>query len=64
MLFDYERGWQYTPGTHTLVATDGEDELSSTTVELQPELEITNVERYTGGRPTPSNHRVKFGVNC
>jgi hypothetical protein len=54
-LFDYRRGWHYTPGEHTLVAVEDGEEVESTTIPLTPELEITNVEPYTGGRPTPSN---------
>ncbi|WP_436932829.1 twin-arginine translocation signal domain-containing protein [Halosimplex halobium] len=54
-LFDYRRGWHYTPGEHTLVAVADGEEVESTTLPLTPELEITNVEPYTGGRPTPSN---------
>ncbi|QPV61552.1 twin-arginine translocation signal domain-containing protein [Halosimplex litoreum] len=54
-LFDYRRGWHYTPGEHTLVAVEDGEEVGSTTIPLTPELEITNVEPYTGGRPTPSN---------
>jgi len=55
-LFDYSRGWQYSPGEHSLVAVNDEDEeITSTTVPLEPEIEITDVEQYTSGRPTPSN---------
>ncbi|WP_436926214.1 twin-arginine translocation signal domain-containing protein [Halosimplex amylolyticum] len=54
-LFDYRRGWHYTPGDHTLVAVNDGEEVESTTIPLTPELEITGVEPYTGGRPTPSN---------
>lgn len=54
-LFDYRRGWHYTPGEHTLVAVKDGEELASMTVPLVPNLEITEVKLYTGGRPTPSN---------
>jgi len=55
-LFDYRRGWHYNPGTHTLLALDeDETELAETEIDLSPELEITEVKPYSGGRPTPSN---------
>jgi len=54
-LFDYRRGWHYTPGDHILVGVEGGEEVESTTIPLTPELEIANVEPYTGGRPIPSN---------
>ncbi|ELZ20860.1 hypothetical protein C475_19713 [Halosimplex carlsbadense 2-9-1] len=54
-LFNYSQGWHYTPGEHSLVAISDEEEVASKTIPLEPDLEITNVEPYTGGRPTPSN---------
>ncbi|QLH81296.1 twin-arginine translocation signal domain-containing protein [Halosimplex pelagicum] len=54
-LFDYRRGWHYTPGDHTLVAVKEGEEIASMTVPLVPDLEITDVTPYTDGRPTPSN---------
>jgi len=55
-LFDYDQGWHYTSGEHSLAAVSEEgQEIESRIVPLEPELELTNVEQYTGGRPTPSN---------
>jgi hypothetical protein len=54
-LFDYRRGWHYTPGEHSLVAIADGEKNASKTVPLKPKLEISDVEPYTGGRPTPSN---------
>ncbi|WP_436932437.1 twin-arginine translocation signal domain-containing protein [Halosimplex halobium] len=54
-LFDYRRGWHYTPGEHSLVAISDDEEVASKTFPLEPQLEITEVQPYSGGRPTPSN---------
>ncbi|QLH77240.1 hypothetical protein HZS55_08010 [Halosimplex rubrum] len=54
-LFDYRRGWHYTPGEHSLVAIADGDEVASKTLSLEPTLKITDIEPYSGGRPTPSN---------
>ena len=54
-LFDYRRGWYYEPGEYELVAVSDGEEVASTTVELVPDLQVTDVQQYTEGRPTPSN---------
>jgi len=54
-LFDYQRGWYYEPGEHELVAVSDDEEVASTTVELEPELTVTDVQQYTEGRSTTTN---------
>ncbi|WP_436927661.1 hypothetical protein [Halosimplex amylolyticum] len=54
-LFDLSRDWSYQPGKHSIVAVADSEEVGSTTINLQPELEIKDIEQYTDGRPTPSN---------
>jgi hypothetical protein len=54
-LFDLDRGWHYEPGKHSLVAVRNGEQIASWNLDLTPDLEIVDVQQYTGGRPTPSN---------
>lgn len=54
-VLDIDRGWYYTLGRHELVAISGDDP-RSISVNLNPELKITEITQYTGDRPTPSNY--------
>lgn len=54
-LFDIRSGRHYTPGEHTLVGVADGAEQTSVSLELRPELEITDVEPYTGGEDVPRN---------
>ncbi len=54
-LFDFSSGQRYSPGEHEVVAIQDGEQVSSTTVELAPDLELVSVEQYSGGEDSPQN---------
>ncbi|WP_436909054.1 twin-arginine translocation signal domain-containing protein [Halosimplex marinum] len=54
-LFDFYPGQHYSPGEYELIAVRDGKELSSTSLNLQPDLRLTSIEQYSGGTDSPQN---------
>ncbi len=54
-LLDVDSGEHYSPGDHEVVAVRDGEEVSSTTIDLRPDLRVLDVEQYSGGEDSPQN---------